>query len=291
MATLTLLACVVFQLLLPHYLTLGQQVVALPQSSDFYKFYLSAQRPSAGFSPYWQVPPREAPGDFCHPDTPRVPADLGHPPGRMSVGGPFPCLSPNLNPPAFVALMRPLTLLPYPQAWWTWTGLSAACGALAVALLVTACVRPWPPRLAWWVAGCAAMVATFPTLANFMLGQLGMVLLLALTLAWRLGRAGHEVWAGVGLGLAVGLKPFLLPLLWPYAAAGRWRLLSATAATVLATLALGAVTFGADVYRDYAQIARSVSWMACNWNASWMGLFDRAFISLPHSTWPATKPL
>jgi Glycosyltransferase family 87 len=288
---LTLLCLLVWWFVAPTYLEVGRNAVAHPPSSDFHKFYLSAQRVEQGHSMYWLVPPRTRIGDPCHPDT----QDRRFPhPGsdaRLDLGGQMPCLGPNLNPPAFMAILLPLAALPYDTALWTWAMASWACGVLSIGLMVKTWVRQRSQRWCWTLAGCTALFSAYPSLGNHELGQLGNMLLLCLTLAWLNGRRGHDVRAGCWLGLAIGIKPFLLVVPLAYVMGRRWRLLIAMAMTIIGSLLLGLLLFGVESYQDYWLVARNVHWTGSNWNASWTGWFDRAFMSQPDASWPATRTL
>ncbi len=274
-----------------HYLQIGRNAVIRPITSDFFKFYLSAQRPDQGHSIYWLVPPREVAGDSCHPDTPSAAAKPDRTPGRLNLGGEAPCLGPNLNPPFFMVIMRPLSRLSYSDAWWTWAGMSALWGAISVWLMTGTAPQGFVRRAAQWVIGCTVLFCYYPSIGNHTLGQMGMLLLWLMTLAWHLKQRGRVLLSGMFLGLALGLKPFLLPLFACLLVTRQWRMLRATAVTVLLTLLAGGWLCGLQAYADYFQVANNVNWTATNWNASWTGLIDRYFIGTPDSLWPETRPV
>lgn len=279
-------------LLFQHYTQLGDHAISRPASSDFYKFYLSAQRLHKGVSMYWLVPPRERQGDACHPDTPDAERATAMPlPGRLTLGGELPCLSPNLNPPIFMAVMLPLSLLPYGNAWWIWAAFSSICSVLGVWLLSGSKPRTNKDRLFWTLLGSAALFTYYPTIANFSLGQLGSVLLPLLTMSWLDLRQARPVRSGLWLGLAIGLKPFLGVLLLGLFVLRNWKAMFSAIAALLGLSALGALAFGVNAYQDYALVAGNVNWTASNWNGSWFGFFDRYFSGQANANWPADKPL
>jgi len=256
----------------------GRETVEAQASSDFYKFYLSARRAEEGKSIYWVIPPKIRPGDPCDPDTVR---ERGQPPGigedRLTLGGPIPCLAPNLNPPFFVLALTPITSLPYEQAWWTWAALSTFATVYSLWLISGSfpLTRHQRHLLAAWLT--ALMFMYYPHFADFTLGQVGSILLLLLTLAWLSMRKGCDAPAGAWLGLATGLKPFLLVLVIPLAAQRRWQTIAWLGATTLTTLLVGLTWYGWETYADYGEIAGHVTWTASNWNASIVGLVNRAF--------------
>jgi hypothetical protein len=277
----------------PHYLEIGRNATSRPESTDFHKFYLSAERYRQGLSMYWMVPPRDRQGDPCHADTPpEVAARVMPPPGPMVLGGELPCLGPNLNPPLFMAAMLPLSLLPYAQAWWTWAALTTLCAVWGIWLLVGQARKrsPWE-QLFWTWVGSTALFAWYPTLASFSLGQLGTVLLPLLALCWVDLRAA-KVWrAGFWLGLGIAIKPFMMAMLIFLLLIGRWRAAIGAVTSAFGLTLLGAALFGVQAHQDYLSIAGNVTWTSSNWNGSWFGFFDRLFSGQADSTWPATRPL
>lgn len=275
-----------------HYFELGGAATARPPSSDFYKFYLSAQRWDAGQSMYWMVPPRLKKGDPCHPDTPETETLFPSPAqSPMTLGGELPCLAPNLNPPIFMAVMLPLSSLSYSHAWWIWAGISAICVAWGAWLLCGQLIGHGQQRLGWTAITSAALFTYFPTIANFSMGQLGAALLPLLILCWQ-NLNGHRQWrAGIWLGIAIGIKPFLGVLLVSTVALKLWRTFSSCIVTIATLTLVGGILFGNQAYQDYMQVAQNVGWTASNWNGSWTGIVDRALSGQAHSNWPATKPL
>lgn len=276
-----------------HYLDVGRNAIARPPSSDFYKFYLSAHRVDAGLSMYWLVPSRLKKGDPCHPDTPETAAaaKLDRTPSRLNVGGELPCLGPNLNPPIFTALMLPLSRLPYAQAWWIWSSFSIVCAAVFALLLAYEFGKSRLERLLWAPIACAVVFTYYPTLASFSLGQLGSPLALFLLLSWRSARNANEMQASLWLGVVLAIKPIFGVLWLGLLATKRWRFAIWSAACALTLSALGVIFFGVQAVQDYVQVAGNVHWTAANWNASWFGLFDRAYSGQASSNWPADRVL
>lgn len=282
------LSMVFIALLSWHHLSMGSNASTLKASSDFYKFYLSAKRLDEGWSMYWIVPPRLSAGDPCHADTPAPQRANNVQAGPMTLGGDIPCLGPNLNPPVFMLLMQPLARLPYKQAWWLWAGLSIACLAWTAWSINSFTSPNSRIHVAPWFA---AMLAFSPSMANFEMGQLGWLLTLMLTRSWIDLRRGNTSAAGLWLGAAIALKPFLLPFVLGLWLIKEHRALQTTLAATTALTALGVVAFGPQASLDYLAVGKNVSWTATNWNGSWTGFFDRAFISLPQLNWPSSQHL
>ena len=95
--------------------------------------------------------------------------------------------------------------------------------------------------------------------ATVRLGQLSWWLALSVTIAWRAARQKRSVVAGFWLGLAIGVKPFLL-LLFPIVAIRREMVIAIVATvTALASLAAGVVPHGWPSARDWAHLPRDAA--------------------------------
>lgn len=291
---IALVACTLLLalLLLPHYQKLGRHAVTRPVSSDFYKFHLSAERMKAGLSPYWMVPARQQRGDPCHPDTPPDAPGVKWPePSRTQLGGEHPCLGPNLNPPIFMAFMLPLSGLPYPVAWWTWAAVSLMCGLATLWLMLGSLPMSRRERAAWMPIASTAMLLYYPAMANFELGQLGLVLCLPLAAGWIALRQGQPMRAGIWWGVLIAIKPFMAVLLVALACVRHWRAICASLGVLAMLYALTVLAYGWEMHADYLSLAGNVHWTAASWNGSWIGFFDRFFSGHPDSDWPANRTL
>ncbi len=151
---------------------------------------------------------------------------------------------PMMYPPPLAWAMAPFTLLPLPEAFALWSAMLLATFVLIWRMLVEG------SRLQRWTHFAAAF-ALFPVVFMFLLGQILLVVLAAVAVAWWLLERRRETLAGIVLVLTI-FKPqvaFLLPF--TLLVAGRWR----TAATALAGIALitaaAALSVGGDGIRDY----------------------------------------
>jgi hypothetical protein len=159
-----------------------------------------------------------------------------------------------ISPPPVAWVAVPLTLLPYPMAYWTWSG-----------LLVAALVLTWylasPGRGRARAIFLVAAIGWLPVIYGLQLGQPGIFVALGVAGCYALLRADRPLWAGIALG-AIALKPqlaFLVPVALLAARRDRAFLGSVLALGALAgasILALG--TGGLTAYLDRLSFAAGV---------------------------------
>ncbi|HTF53020.1 MAG TPA: glycosyltransferase family 87 protein [Pseudonocardia sp.] len=163
-------------------------------------------------------------------------------------------LLPNLDPPVLAVLLSPLTELDVLPAYRLFALLTTV-----MVVGASVAVAEWTGLSARWAAvAVAALLLSAPLQSTVALGQVYGLLAVALTVAWVAERRGRLGWSGVALGLAIALKPSLLPLLlWPVVRR-RWRsLLAALAAGAVAT-AVGVVAAGWSAIGDWLGLLRTV---------------------------------
>lgn len=185
----------------------------------------------------------------------------------------------NAHPPTTVWFALPVAGLSYPDAGLVW---NLAMLAVLVAGVVLVC-RELDIRLAWW--GWAPLVVVVllynPLRQHFGLGQINLLMMLGIVLAWRAERHGRDVWAGVWIGLAAGVKLLPLFLLVIAALRGRWRIVLGGAAAFAAWCGLTWLLVGSGPFLDYGRVvvptlnasARSL-WLNCSLPSLWAKLFD-----------------
>lgn len=146
-----------------------------------------------------------------------------------------------LYPPLVADLFRPLAALRFQTAklLFTLAMLGAWLGAAALA---------GGPRERGVVLVASALF--FPLFRHFERGQIDLLLLLLLALAWRL--RDRPAWAGLALAAAIAVKPALAGVALIAAALGRLRLAAATLAAVAALAGLTALVDGPARLREYA---------------------------------------
>lgn len=104
----------------------------------------------------------------------------------------------------------------------------------------------------------SALLAFYPVFCNLMLGQLSLLLALALVEVHRAQRDGH-VKSGAAWLLVLSIKPQLLPpvLVW-LAMRRQWRLLAAAGAGGATLALLSSLILGARIWLDYASAVRGL---------------------------------
>ena len=117
----------------------------------------------------------------------------------------------NYNPPHFHLLVLPFAILPRSVSFVSWTVVSAALACATVRIAIRESAQQWPHRNVRLLVASTFLAAGVG--ATVRLGQLSWWLALSVTIAWRAARQKRSVVAGFWLGLAIGVKPFLLLLL------------------------------------------------------------------------------
>jgi hypothetical protein len=199
--------------------------------------------------------------------------DLYVSPGRGEAAA---LLHGNLNPPPFSLLILPFAPFGFAAGLALWQWLSLAGALLAVPLLWRIAAVP-----AGWRGGLFALalgltiVAGYPALVVYNIGQVTFLLLPVLLLALLAIQEGRNVGGGVLLGLLCLLKPlFGLPVLL-LLLLGEWRIVLAAITGGLALALTGTLIFGVDAWLAYLAVLGDVDWYGVSWNASLPGLLTR----------------
>jgi hypothetical protein len=167
--------------------------------------------------------------------------------------GPGPLL--NFNPPHFHAILVPFTWLPLRPAYLLWNVLSLALLLIVIRLAFNEAPPTGSGTLRWLII--AAILGSAGVAATLRMGQVSMWIALLVTLAWRAARRGHETTAGLWLGLALSIKPFLLLAVPILAVRGRWRATVASVAVAAAALASGGLWLGWSALSDWLEVLQS----------------------------------
>lgn len=172
-----------------------------------------------------------------------------------------------ISPPPLAWLAAPFTALPFPIAYWAWSG------ALLAALVLTwHLAAPGSGRAR--LIHLAAAVAWLPVIYSLQLGQPGLFVALGVAACYALLRTGHPTWAGIALAPIV-VKPqlaFLVPLALLAARRDRAFVASALALGLLAALsALALGPGGMATYEARLNFAAGVPVNRALTLAPWLG--------------------
>jgi hypothetical protein len=153
-------------------------------------------------------------------------------------------------PPLFYVLMLPWTLLPFRRAALAWLAGSQLCllGTLGL------CFRRLPSVSPVGAAASLFVVLNYqPLFEDLALGQVNVLLLFLVTLAWWAMRTGHGWTAAGAIATTIHIKAqygLLLPVLfWTGQRRTGWRALLLTGLGV----GVGLFLLGPEHYRDYAR--------------------------------------
>jgi hypothetical protein len=133
------------------------------------------------------------------------------------------------------------------------------------------------------LATALACLLFAPTQTFFITGQLSLILMLPMTLAWLDARHGRWGRAGVWLGACLAVKPFVL-IFMPYLAiTRRTRALITALRTSVVCFVVGVAIFGLENYRSWFRaMVVSSDWAWASMNASVLALFLRVFGTTPY---------
>ena len=151
-----------------------------------------------------------------------------------------------ISPPPVAWLALPFTLLPYPVAYWLWSGLLLAALAATWYLAAPGAGRS---RLIYLVAA----LGWLPVIYGLQLGQPGLFVALGVAASYVLLRSGRPLESGLALGLTV-LKPqlgFLVPV--ALLVGGRYRAFAGAAIAIGLLVLASALNVGTGGVATYEQ--------------------------------------
>jgi hypothetical protein len=185
---------------------------------------------------------------------------------------------PDLNPPHFRLFVRPFTWFEPTTAFVIWIALSGAVYAASLAIVArTLALSPSSVVL------IAAATYLSPAMhATLLSGQVALLLLLPMTLAWRAARQGRDRSSGAWLGVCASLKPPFLFFAPALAVARHARALAAFLGTLVVLFGVGLGVYGLEAYREWMGRLAGVTWAEHYMNMSVLGLLER---SLSVSEW------
>jgi hypothetical protein len=181
----------------------------------------------------------------------------------------------DLNPPHFHLAILPLAVLPPATALTLWLIGGWFCLAFSIMIIGAELSIPWTRRNVF-IATIAALAPSSMTMVMYN-GQVTFILLLPVTYAWIAARRSQWSRAGVALGLAAGVKPFLGLFFAYLLLSRRWRAAAVMLAVIVLLVAAGGLVFGVEAYRSWLEVASRVDWIWSPMNGSVAGLATRTF--------------
>ena len=179
----------------------------------------------------------------------------------------------NLNPPHFLLLLAPLVALDPLPAFVVWITLGLISAAAAIHLILRENGLRFRSPTGMAVVG--AVIATAPTGALLLSGQVSWLLWWPACRAWVASRRGQWIAAGALLGVLASLKPFLLVFLPFLAVARRWGAFVTLIVTAGVCNLVGLVAFGWPTFYSWLVGLGSITWSKSVLNASIFGVLER----------------
>lgn len=179
----------------------------------------------------------------------------------------------NLNLPHTHIPLLPLTALPPSAPLWVWLGVSL----LALADTGRRTIRETKTHFPWVGALTVAvyLLAWAPMAAMVLTFQVSLLVMWMVAVAWLAARRGAWTAAGLWIGLAASVKPFLLLCLPYFAIRRQWTAFRCAVGAGAGMLTLGIGVFGVESYRQWLRQLGEISWGAHYMNASIMGVLER----------------
>jgi hypothetical protein len=191
--------------------------------------------------------------------------------------------APNANPPTFLFVMQPLTFVSDGIAYGLWT----AAAFLGLVFSLDKSARALKLRVEYLLLVAAGLQGVS---ASLRFGQVTLLLLPLMTLAWLADREGRKDAAGAWLGALIYVKPFVgvyaLYMLWRR----EWRTLRSMIGVWAALAAIGLLA-GIRVTLSWIETLRAITEKTSHVvNASWPALVARMFTLDLSQLEPAYRP-
>jgi Glycosyltransferase family 87 len=178
---------------------------------------------------------------------------------------------PNLNPPALLLLIVPLSFLPLEVAHVTWMVLSVILFAIMARWVARELHLPDARILSLLLISQGTFVA-------IELGSFTAPVAACVTLAWLAHRRQSEQVAGIWIGMAIACKLFLLPFVGYAVVRKRWRMCRGIAIGIAAVVTLGVVVFGLANTELWIRTLGTAQPFSYPWNGSWMAWLGRGAV-------------
>ena len=185
----------------------------------------------------------------------------------------------NLNPPHFHVLLYPLGYLSPHTALAIWVGTSFFTGIIS--FIIIAKNHPANPTARHRKLIFLLLMGFSGTSILFVTGQLVLLLLLPLTLAWIQIRKGNWRGGGILLGLICSIKPFLLIFVPYFFIKRQYAALVNFFMAIVVCYLVGYIIFGKQTHVQWIEGIMSINWYWKNLNGSIFGFLSRTFSQNP----------
>jgi hypothetical protein len=188
-------------------------------------------------------------------------------------------LATNLNPPFFLLLISPLTLLSYTKASLIWAFSSLVLGSLGALICFFLITNP-PHFKKNYLVFIMLYLALYGTLMNTSYNQIGGFLFFFITTGFYCFMRRKEYWAGLFWGLAIAVKLFPALLFIFILGEKRYKLFWITSGFFVMFCSVPLLFHGTAAYVQMFKTLNSLIWYGNSWNASIYGYLFRLIINL-----------
>lgn len=185
-------------------------------------------------------------------------------------------LPANLNPPIVLLLFSPLAHLNYNSASAIWSIISFLLGITGAGIAFKYAFSPTflkkNSHYLYFI-----YLASFATISNTVLSQLGGLLLFCMMFGYHLYMKQRNYSAGILWGIIIAMKLFPALIIVYAFAQKRYRVCVTILGVTCLLWLLPLLVYGMDVYTYYFSMMRKVLWYGDSWNASIYGMLFRLF--------------
>ena len=182
-------------------------------------------------------------------------------------------MHPNLNLPPSTLLFLTIGLINIRNAYILWSILSIILGLIASWLLYNSYRDRFSRK--YLISIPIFLFAFFPTYITIIYGQVSLLLLFIIVLAWSALRSEYEIIAGIFFGFALNIKIFTGLFLIVFLLQKRFKLIFWYVGSFLIINILAFVTFGIETYIEFINNLSAITWYSASWNASILGFYTR----------------
>jgi Glycosyltransferase family 87 len=188
-------------------------------------------------------------------------------------------ISQATDPPTFLLMFEPPTLMPVHESYWVWQAINLAAFVVALVLLFAPKFSGLPRPLAITLTGLAMVYA--PVGNNFAIAQNKILVLLLLVAMYRCMERRYDGWAGIFLAIAGLMRVFPLLLIFYLAFRSRWRVLGFVMGGLIAggmiTLGLLGIRNGIGFINTGVSFLTQQRWYSNSANIAIAAVVSRAF--------------